>query len=607
MSVASTGSQRWQDTVRFADLLLRAAERDPDREAVVFPGAGVTYRELEQRAFGVARSLLAAGLGPRSRVGILMPNCIEFVELLFGISLAGGVMVPINARFAPRELAYVIENGDLEMLFTSDVVIEHVDYVERLHEALPQLRELPPAPEIDLPEAPNLRSIVLLGGREAAGMATEREFATFAKEARDEDVLTRHLRTSVRGDALMMYTSGTTAMPKGCVLSHEALVRTAVVAGRTKFRITPEDRFWDPLPMFHMSAILPIIGVFDGGGTFLSMTHFEPDSALRMLDEERATLNFATFPAITQALLNHPEYHPDRWRGIRVINNVAPPDTLRDMQSRMPHTIQISSYGLTECGGVVAFNDPEDTLEQRCTTSGIPFDGIEVEVRDLLTGEPVPPLTRGEIVVRGYCVFDRYHKDPRRTAEAVDDDGWFRTGDIGSMTAEGRISYLGRTKDMLKVGGENVAAIEIESFLATHPCVSIVAVVGVPDEGYLYLTDRKADMIISGGVNIYPQEAENVLVSHPSVADAAVFGIPNAELGEEVKAVVQLVDTIPATADTAQELLTYCYGRLAKYKCPRTIDFSDELPRHATGKLYKRLLRDRYVAAASAVAYDATP
>jgi fatty-acyl-CoA synthase len=543
MSVASTGSQRWQDTVRFADLLLRAAERDPEHEAVVFPGARVTYRELEQRAFAVARSLMAHGIGPQSRVGILMPNCIEFVELLFGISLAGGVMVPINARFAPRELAYVIENGDLEMVFTSDVVIEHVDYVERLHEALPPLRGLPPTRELDLPEARKLRSIVLLGGREADGMATEREFAAFAKEVGDGEVLARHQRTSVRGAALMMYTSGTTAMPKGCVLSHEALVRTAVVGGRTKFRITPEDRFWDPLPMFHMSAILPIIGVFDGGGTFLSMTHFEPGTALRMLDEERATLNFATFPAITQALLNHPDYDPDKWRGIRVINNVAPPDTLRDMQSRMPHTIQISSYGLTECGGVVAFNDPEDTLEQRCTTSGIPFDGIEVAVRDLATGKPVPPGVAGEIVVRGYCVFDRYHKDPERTAEAVDDDGWFHTGDIGSMTAEGRISYLGRTKDMLKVGGENVAAMEIESFIATHPCVSIVAVVGVPDAKYM-----------------------------------------------EVPAA--FIELRPGQHVTEDEIVEFCREGLARFKVPRHIRFIDEWPMSAT-KIQKFRLREQ--------------
>src|SRR5580704_15251474 len=156
MSVASTGSQRWQDTVRFGDLLLRAAERDPDHEAVVFPTDRVTYGELERRAFAVARSLLALGIGAQSRVGILMPNCIEFVELLFGISLVGGVMVPINARFAPRELGYVIENGDLELVFTSDRIVEHVDYVDRLHEALPRLRELPPQRELDLPDAPRL-------------------------------------------------------------------------------------------------------------------------------------------------------------------------------------------------------------------------------------------------------------------------------------------------------------------------------------------------------------------------------------------------------------------------------------------------------------------
>jgi fatty-acyl-CoA synthase len=283
--------------------------------------------------------------------------------------------------------------------------------------------------------------------------------------------------------------------------------------------------------------------VFDGGGTFLSMIHFEPGAALRMLEDERVTLNFATFPAITQALLDHPDYHPDRWRGIRIVNNVAPPDTLRDMQSRMPHSVQISAYGLTECGGVVAFNDPEDTLEQRCTTSGIPFDGIEVEVRDLVTGEPVAPGASGEIVVRGYCVFDRYHKDPGRTAEAIDDHGWFHTGDIGSMTAEGRISYLGRTKDMLKVGGENVAAIEIESFIATHPNVSIVAVVGVPDAKYM-----------------------------------------------EVPAA--FIELRPGRQATEEEIIEFCRAGLARFKVPRHVRFIDEWPMSAT-KIQKFRLQER--------------
>jgi fatty-acyl-CoA synthase len=215
------------------------------------------------------------------------------------------------------------------------------------------------------------------------------------------------------------------------------------------------------------------------------MNHFDATESLRMLEQERATVNYATFPAITQALLNHPDYRPDSWKLVRCINNVAPPDTLRDMQERMPYTLQMSSYGLTECGGVVAFSGPEDTDEQRCTTGGLPFDGIEVAIRDLETGVNLGPDAAGEILIRGYCVCEGYYKDPGRTAAVLEPDGWFHTGDIGSLTPEGRIRYLGRTKDMLKVGGENVAAIEIESFLGTHPAVSIVAVVGVPDPKYM--------------------------------------------------------------------------------------------------------------------------
>jgi fatty-acyl-CoA synthase len=524
---------RWQEVVRFGDLLLRAAERDPDHEALVFPQRRLTYAQLEDRALAAARSLRALGVGPGSHVGVLMANCAEFVEVLFGTSLLGAVMVPINARFAPRELGYVIENGDLDVVVTSDLVVEHVDYVARIEEALHDIDARP-------------ATVVLGGGEPPAGMIGEAQFAAGAERLTDEDVLALHRRTPVRSVALMMYTSGTTAMPKGCRLSHEALVRTATVAGRTKFRITPADRFWDPLPLFHMSTILPLIGVFDGGGTFVAMTHFDADAALRTLDDEGITISFATFPAITQGLLNHPDYHPDRWRGIRLINNVAPPDTLRAMQAQMPHTVQISAYGCTECGGVVAFNDVEDSLEERATTCGIPFEGIEVEVRDLASGAPAPPEEPGEILVRGYCVFDGYYKDSQRTAEALDADGWFHTGDIGALTAEGRVRYLGRTKDMLKVGGENVAAIEIESYLSTHPAVSIVAVVGVPDPKYM-----------------------------------------------EVPAA--FIELRPGREATEEELIEFCRGGLARFKVPRHVRFVDEWPMSAT-KIQKFRLQERLAA-----------
>jgi fatty-acyl-CoA synthase len=187
---------------------------------------------------------------------------------------------------------------------------------------------------------------------------------------------------------------------------------------------------------------------------------------------------------------------------------------------------------LTECGGVVAFTDPEDPLELRVTTGGIPFDGIDLEVRDLDTGEPVADGIAGEIVVRGYSVFDGYHKDPDKTAEVLDSDGWFHTGDIGKLI-EGHIAYLGRTKDMLKVGGENVAAIEIESFLATHPAVSVVAVVGVADPKYM-----------------------------------------------EVPAA--FIELRPGHEATEEEIMLFARGGLARFKVPHYVRFVTEWPMSAT-------------------------
>jgi fatty-acyl-CoA synthase len=527
-----TRPARWQEVFRFADLLLRAAERAPDRDALVFPDVRLSYADLQARALAAARSLAALGIGPGRRVGVLMPNAPDFVAMLFGTSLLGAIMVPINARFAPRELGYVIVNGDLDVVVTSDTGDAGADHVRRLHMAVDGLADLAPGARPRLDAAPALRAVVALGEREIPGMIGRAEFDALGG-GEDGPVLDRHARTAVRSVALMMYTSGTTAMPKGCMLSHEALVRTGVVAGRTKFRLTEDDRFWDPLPMFHMSAILPIIGVFDCRAAFLSMRHFEPAAALRMLDGEGATICYATFPAIMQALLDHPEYDAQRVRRIRVVNNVAPSDTLREMQARMPHAVQISAYGCTECGGVTAFNDLDDSPEQRATTCGTPFEGMEVSIRDLETGALAGPDEPGEILVRGYSVFEGYYKDPVRTAEALDHEGWFHTGDVGAVTADGRVRYLGRTKDMLKVGGENVAAIEIESYLGTHPAVSIAAVVGTPHPKYLEVP-------------------------------------------------VAFVELRPGEEATPDELLAFCREGLARFKVPHEIHLVSEWPMSAT-------------------------
>jgi fatty-acyl-CoA synthase len=545
----------WHDAFTVGDVLVRGAERHPQSLAVVVGDDGRTYRELLDGAMRAARSLSGLGVRRGQHVGILMPNCHDFLDVLFGASLLGAVIVPINARFKAREIAHVVGNGDVDVLVTSDMIDTHADYVALLHEALDGLAGASDPFALDLPAAPRLRSVVLLGRRTTPGMLDDATFRGLAAGVSEESVDRQRSTVAMRDVAIMMFTSGTTAMPKGCPMSQEGLVRTAVVAGRTRFDLTAEDRFWDPLPMFHMSAILPLLATLDAGAAFLSLLHFTPEVGLAQMRDHGATASWSSFPAVAQALLNHPDYHADTWANLRFINNVAPPDTLREMQARMPHTVQVSSYGCTETGGCVSTNELSDTLEQRTTTCGRPYDGIELEIRDLETDATVAPGERGEILVRGYSVFEGYYKDPELTRERFTDDGWFRTGDIGTWDPEGRVVYLGRTKDMLKVGGENVAALEIESVLATHPAVSIAAVVGVPDPKYM-----------------------------------------------EVPAA--FVELRPGFDTAADELLDHCRASLARFKVPHHVRVVAEWPMSATKiqkyklaeQLTLELRRDRAVA-----------
>ncbi|MEM7287618.1 MAG: AMP-binding protein [Actinomycetota bacterium] len=529
------------DVYTLPDLVVRAAERDPDADALVFPDTRVSFAELYERAVDAARALAALGVGKDDKVGILMANCQEFVDILLGSQLLGAWAVPINARYKAKELSYVIADADLRVLVTTDKVVEHVDFVALLDEGFPELSQQTDPLALSMSSAPELRSVVLHGERTPSGMLGWKAFVDGAGAIEADAIELSRSRLAVRDIAMMMYTSGTTAMPKGCPITYEALVRPAVEAGRTRFFLGPEDSMWDPLPMFHMSFVLPFIGCVDAGAALLSMEWFDPDVAIAYMRDEGATVNFASFPTITEALLNHPDWDDDAM-SIRLVNNVGPPDLLVSMQERMPSAVQISAYGMTECGGVICFGDVDDTLEKRSQTSGWPFRGIEVQIRDLETDEVLPPGNRGEILVRGYCVFEGYYKDPDKNAEAFTEDGWFRTGDICALDEDGRVTYDGRVKDMLKVGGENVAAAEIEGLLSQHPSVMLAQVVSAPDNKYV------------------------------EVPAAYIQLVEGAEAGE-------------------QELIDFCVGKIASFKVPRYVRFVDEWPMSAT-KIQKIKLRE---------------
>jgi len=529
------------EVTTLGDLLLRAANKWPDQEALVFPGESLTYAQLAERAKEKARALQGMGIAPGDHVGILAPNLVEVVEVLFGIALSGAVAVLVNARYKTTELAYVIENADLKALFTTNRIADYVSFVELLYEALPGLETASDPLALDLDSAPLLRSVIMMEDSGHDGVVSWKRFQAYAQQVRPEEMWRRRGQVALSDPCIMMYTSGTTANPKGCRLSHEALVRNAREMG-IRFEINDQDRQFNPLPMFHMGAILPLISIIWAGARFITDTHFDADSAMRAIGDEQPTIFFTAFPTIMAALVSHPDFDGRNMPQLRLVNNVAPPNQLKKNMEVLPQAVHVSAYGLTEASGVSCNGSADEDNETRAFTCGKPYSGVQLRVVDLETGEEAAPGERGEVTIRGFSLFEGYYKSPEKTAEAIDKQGWLHTGDIAIMDREGRVSYQGRIKDMLKVGGENVAAVEIESYITNHPAVQLVQVVGVPD---------------------------NLLV-------------------EVAAAFIQLK---PGKTCTEQEIIDYCHGKIASFKIPRHIRFVEEWPMSAT-KIQKFKLQE---------------
>lgn len=530
------------------DLLLSAADEHADSPAIVFPDFRLTYAELRDRAMRRAQSLIAIGVQQGDHVGILLPTCHQFPEIFFAVSLCGAVPVPINARYQSHELTYVIGNGDLVTVITTDEIAEQVNFVERLTRGLPSIASIKDPHHANIAEAPLLRNLVLLGESNAPGFVTEAEFEKTGNTINEDDIHARRMQVRVRDPGLMLYTSGTTANPKGAVISHEAMVRNSIALGRQRYQLTKEDRFWSPLPMFHIAAILPIVSSFDVGAAYLTMAHFDAGIALDMLEREAASVTYPCFVTIMSDLIHHPNFEKTDLSKVRLMNSnfaVQPPGIAEAMQKAMPNTIQVGTFGMTETAGTVCTSELTDSLEIRVSRLGTPLPGMELRIVNADSGKDMPLNERGEILVRGYSLFDYYYKDPQKTALAKDADGWYHTGDVGSLDDDGQIMFYGRTKDMLKVGGENVAAAEIETYLANHEAVKLAQVVGVPD----------------------------------------------ARLGEVAAAFIELGEGKSATAE---ELMAFCKGEIASFKIPRYVRFVTEWPM-STSKIQKYKLRDQLV------------
>jgi fatty-acyl-CoA synthase/long-chain acyl-CoA synthetase len=528
------------EVATLGDVLLRSAAGHPERAAVILPDDRVSFADLRDRAFAVARSLAALGVCRGDHVAILIPNSVAYAEALFGVSLLGGVAVPLNARHRASEIGYILADSEAVALLTSRDPADPVDFLNVLQEALPSLKDTGA-----ITEAPTLQHFILMRGEPSGRFAGRADFLANARTVPDATI--EHARRSIRlrDPAIIIYTSGTTANPKGCLISHEALTRGPVERARYRTNTGTSSVTWGAGPLFHIGSLSPFIGSIGSGGTYLTDGHFVPGRAIALMNEHGVTLAWPWFPAIVQGIIDHPDFDPAKLPTLRHLYLIAPPTLVDRVQDLLPQTEVIQACGMSETAGIFALSDADESHESRSITQGKPAAGVEIRITDPETGTNLPDGTMGEILVRGYNVMDGYWAAPEKTAAAFDPEGWLKTGDLYTRLPNGSLVFGGRCKDMLKVGGENVAAIEVEAFLCTHPGVKTAEVVGRPDT----------------------------------------------RLDEVPVAFVELYE---GSAADEEALIAHCRGRIASYKVPRAIYFmtSADWPMSAT-KIDKRALRAR--------------
>jgi fatty-acyl-CoA synthase len=522
-----------------------------DREAAVFPDARACASDLAALSVSYARALVSLGAGPGDHVGALLPAGMSVVAFILGAARIGAVAVPFNTRLRAGEIAYLVDHSDARIMLVSP---QGADLLAAAFPALAAQR----GPAVRLPGAACLRSVAVAGGS-GPGAAFQSWEAVLA-DADRADVSQRvaDLARDVRpGDEfVVIYTSGTTANPRGCVHTHESVVRQgASLAARIGLR--DGDRFWTPLPFFHVGGFDVLFASLSAQATMIHAGQFEPGAALAQLSAERVTHAFPAFETIWMPVLNHPDFGAADLSRLTTVINVGTPERMRYMQDRLPAAVQISCTGSTEGAGFVCVGDPADPPEARALYAGRPVAGMEARVVDPETGADLPDHTPGEFVFRGVSRFARYYRDPATTAGRIDADGWYHSGDLLERDEAGRFRFHSRLSDVLKVGGENVSAAEVEDRIAALAGVSVVQVVAAPDGHY----------------------------------------------GEVAAAFVELR---PGAALTEAEVIGHCLDQLATFKVPRYVRFVSEWPMSGT-KIQKGRLRQRIADELAAASVTAAP
>ena len=506
-----------------ADIVRVYGGAKPDAASLSLGDRTMSWGELYERARRVATGLTAAGVESQDRVAFLDKNGIEHFEVVYGAALANAVCVDVNWRLAPPEIAFIVNDCEARVLVVGPDFVPVLDAIgdELVHDPL----------------------ILVIGGH-----GGHRDYGDWVAGHADVDP---HTPSTPDDVALQLYSSGTTGRPKGVMISNYNLIGLLPVGGEL-WEMTPDSVVLVAMPLFHI-----------GGSGWATVAHFIGArlEILRDIDFGELVRLFSTrgvthafvVPAVLQFMQLVPGVADADFSSLEVIVYGASPISEEVLAGSLKllgcKFFQV--YGLTETTGAITFLPPSDhdlggATVHRLRSCGVAGPGVELRIIDVVTGaDIVEPEIPGEILVRGQQVMKGYWNNPEATREAIDDDGWFRSGDIGYLDAD----------------------------------------------GYLYIHDRVKDMIVSGGENIYPAEVENVLMSHPAIADVAVIGVPSEKWGESPKAIVVLK---PGAEADEEGIIAFARERLAKYKCPTSVEFTDALPRNPSGKILKKDLRAPY-------------
>jgi len=555
----SNGEPLLETTV--GDLLDRRADELPTREAIVYScypefGGALdirwTYQEYRERANAVARGLMALGLNKGDHIAVWAANLPEWLLLQMGAAKAGLVLVTINPAYRAQELEYVLKQGDVVALFFMARIRDHDCLATMRSMTTPGTRN----GEVSSERLPMLRYVSLMGAPPAGLLEQEgwrpalmREMTMGGAQISEEALRERQSLVTPEDPAQILYTSGTTGFPKGAIQSHRSIVNNGMGFAQC-WEMRRDDHGCTAMPFFHAGAsVLGVLAALYAGSTLHPLIAFDPLKTLQIISTERCT-TFGGVPTMLLAMMQHPDFAKHDLSSLRTVvsgGSPVPVYLMEQVKERMGADVAIV-FGQTEASAAITLTRQDDTFALKSATVGVPLPHVEVKIINPATGKIVPCGERGELCCRGYLVMLGYYKMPEKTAQTIDSDGWLHTGDLATMDARGYVNIVGRLKEM----------------------------------------------VIRGGENIFPREVEEFLIRHPKVADVQILGVPDKFFGEEMLAVVRLKE---GEQLTEQELRDYCKGQISHQKIPRYFQFVDSYPMTASGKVQKFILREQAIKA----------